>query len=130
MIKRQVIDEVGGLDEQFYLYWEETDYCLRAKRAGYRVLIDAETYILHKSGSTIGGRQELYTYYVFRNRLLLMKKHARVAQWLTLAPLLPAYALVHIIRGWGEGNAPWAAAVAIKEACQDFSAGAFGKKRV
>lgn len=129
LVKRNVINEVGGLDDRFYLYWEETDYCLRVQKAGYRILIIPETSIFHKSGKTIGGRGSLYTYYFFRNRLLLMQKHAHSGHWFILIPLLPIYALIHVLKSVREGNGFFQAGKVINEAWQDFRSGNFGRRK-
>ncbi|MFC2036379.1 glycosyltransferase family 2 protein [Chloroflexota bacterium] len=128
LIKREVIDKVGCFDEEFYLYWEEIDYCVRVRRAGYRVLVDRGVEICHKSGGTIGGRSELYTYYFFRNRLLLMQKHAKARHWLGLIPLLPVYALVHIAKSRQEGYDPILIGRSIAEAWSDFRNDRLGRR--
>jgi GT2 family glycosyltransferase len=128
MIKRKVIDQIGGLDDQFYLYWEETDYCLRLRQAGYQILIDPGTRILHKSGRTIGGRGALYTYYFFRNRLLLMHKHANPANWIVFFPLIPIYACIHVFNSVKEGNSWIEVTKAIMESWSDYWKGKFGKR--
>lgn len=128
LVKREVLEGVGTLDNRFYLYWEETDYCLRVRKAGYQIMINPETRILHKSGKTIGGRGSLYTYYFFRNRLLLTKKHAHIIDWLILSPLLPIYAVVHVLNSISEGNSFRETTVAILEAWWDFLRGHFGRR--
>jgi GT2 family glycosyltransferase len=129
LVKRETIEDVGMLDDQFYLYWEEIDYCLRVKQAGYQILITPETSILHKSSRTIGGRGSTYTYYFFRNRLLLMRKHGRVYHWLFLISLLPLYALIHVFKSVREGNNFWEVGTMIKKAWQDFRRGNFGRMK-
>lgn len=128
LVKRKVINVIGGLDDRFYLYWEETDYCLRVQKAGYRLLIIPEASIFHKSGKTIGGRGSLYTYYFFRNRLLLMKLHAHSRHWYILIPLLPIYALIHLVKSMREGNGFIQTGKIIIEAWQDFRSGNFGRR--
>ena len=52
-VKREVIAKIGGLSEKFRSYFEDTDYCLRAKEAGFRtVLCGAVTLVHHEHGST------------------------------------------------------------------------------
>jgi GT2 family glycosyltransferase len=52
-IRRDVIDAIGGLSADFESYFEDTDYCLRAKQAGYRVVLCGETTLVHdEHGST------------------------------------------------------------------------------
>lgn len=53
LIRRQVIDDIGLLDETYYAYWEDSDYCFRAQRAGWHVLFFAGAQIIHYTG--MGG---------------------------------------------------------------------------
>jgi GT2 family glycosyltransferase len=128
MLNREVLDTVGLFDENFYLYWEETDYCIRVRQAGKRLLVNPDTYVLHRSGASIGGRGGLYTYYFFRNRLLLVQKHAQKRHRIVLSFLLPFYALVHVLKGVREGHSYNQIARAIVHAWRDFRGGRFGRK--
>lgn len=56
MIRRDVIDEIGGLDERFFMYFEEVDYCLRATKAGWKVVFNPTIPIIH-----LGGQSSLAT---------------------------------------------------------------------
>jgi GT2 family glycosyltransferase len=47
MVRRQVVDCIGGLDESYFLYFEETDFCLRAKNAGFSTWYVPESRVLH-----------------------------------------------------------------------------------
>jgi len=58
MIRKKVLDQVGLLDERFKMYWEDTDICLRASRAGWRVCFTPEAEILHYTGKG-GGQRSL-----------------------------------------------------------------------
>ncbi|MGA7989840.1 MAG: glycosyltransferase [Thermoanaerobaculia bacterium] len=52
-VKREVLERIGGLSEKFQSYFEDTDYCLRAREAGFRtVLCGAVTLVHHEHGST------------------------------------------------------------------------------
>ncbi|MCR5545521.1 MAG: glycosyltransferase [Lachnospiraceae bacterium] len=46
-IKREVLDKVGGLNEKFFSYFEDTDYCLQVKDAGYRIVNCGEATMIH-----------------------------------------------------------------------------------
>lgn len=46
-IKREVVDKIGGLNEKFFSYFEDTDYCLRAKAAGYKVVCCGDVTLIH-----------------------------------------------------------------------------------
>ena len=47
LLKREILDEVGLFDEDFYMFYEEVDLCFRIKEAGYRILFTPEAEIIH-----------------------------------------------------------------------------------
>ena len=75
LIKRAVMNRIGLLDERFFAYFEDTDYCLRANAAGYiqRVVIDARIY--HKNTTNQIERPPHYHYLYNRNMYLFFKKY-------------------------------------------------------
>lgn len=76
-----------AFDEKFFLYGEDIDICLRMKKKGFRVLCVPPAKVWHKVGQSIQGSDSPdYTYYITRNRLLLMEKHARITQLLFFLP--------------------------------------------
>jgi N-acetylglucosaminyl-diphospho-decaprenol L-rhamnosyltransferase len=52
MVRREVLDAIGGLDEGFFLYFEETEFCHRAKAAGYGVWYVPESRVVHIAGQS------------------------------------------------------------------------------
>ena len=56
LIRREVVDEIGLLDENFFLYFEEVDYCFRAKKAGWNVVFNPKLSVIH-----LGGQSSLTT---------------------------------------------------------------------
>jgi N-acetylglucosaminyl-diphospho-decaprenol L-rhamnosyltransferase len=54
MIRREVLDKIGLLDETYFVYYEETDYCLRAKRAGFSSWYVPQSVIVHLEGQNTG----------------------------------------------------------------------------
>ena len=54
MIRRAVIDQIGLLDETYFVYYEETDYCLRARRAGWTSWYIPQSVIVHLEGQSTG----------------------------------------------------------------------------
>ncbi len=81
MLRRQAAEQVGFLDEEFYAYWEESDYCLRLRRAGWRIACAPQSVIYHKVGQTNRYLSNLYIYYMIRNGFLCMRKNGRWYQW-------------------------------------------------
>jgi len=86
MIRRQVFEEIGLIDERFFYYWEETELCIRARRAGWRIVHVPQARIWHKGVQPDYRPKPAVTYYAARNRLLALSKHGaplpvRLAVW-------------------------------------------------
>ncbi|MBD3884822.1 glycosyltransferase family 2 protein [Phormidium tenue FACHB-886] len=54
MVRRQVFESVGLMDEEYFLYYEETDFCLQAKRAGWSCWYVPESRVMHLAGQSTG----------------------------------------------------------------------------
>ncbi len=77
MIRRDVIEQIGFLDDKFYLYLEDLDYGLRAKAAGFRLMYYPKSVIWHvNAGSSGGAGNPIHDYYITRNRLLVGLRYA------------------------------------------------------
>ena len=77
IIHAKVFRTIGLMDERYFLQLEETDFYLRAVKAGFRSLCYTNARVLHKESVSIGGRQSsTKVYYMVRNRLLITEKHA------------------------------------------------------
>jgi GT2 family glycosyltransferase len=73
----KVIRSVGFLNDNFFLYLEDLDYCLRARKLGFQLKYIPESKIWHiNAGSTAKPGNELHAYYFTRNRLLIGIKYA------------------------------------------------------
>lgn len=89
LISREVISRVGLLDSDYFAYYEDADYCLRAKNAGYALLYVPKARIWHKaarSTTDIYSYSPVTMYLGIRNRLLFMKKHGNPVGWLIFIP--------------------------------------------
>lgn len=75
MLKREVIDKVGLMPECFFLYYEELDWSMMITRAGYEIWYEPASTIYHKESQSTGQNSPLRTYYITRNRLLLVKRN-------------------------------------------------------
>lgn len=76
LVRRDVMDAVGLMDERFFLFYEETDWILRAKRAGFKMMYVPKARIWHKVSASVGGHQSpLMLYYMMRNNPLLMRNN-------------------------------------------------------
>ena len=75
MLKREVIDRVGLMPECYFLYYEELDWSMMITRAGYEIWYEPTSTIYHKESQSTGQNSPLRTYYITRNRLLLVKRN-------------------------------------------------------
>ena len=77
MFRREAAEEIGLLDERFFLYYEETDWCARAARAGWGIVVAPAARIRHRVSATAGATSPATDYYYNRNRLLFLAKNLR-----------------------------------------------------
>lgn len=75
LLPRRVLDAVGKMPEEFFLYYEELDWCEQIKRAGFSIAVVPQATILHKESRSVGKRSLLQTYYLNRNRVLFMRRN-------------------------------------------------------
>ncbi|HJU46043.1 MAG TPA: glycosyltransferase family 2 protein [Chitinophagaceae bacterium] len=75
MVSREVIEKVGAMPEEFFLYYEEFDWCEQIKRKGYKIYYQPKALIYHKESMTTGKASTLKTYYLTRNRILFMRRN-------------------------------------------------------
>jgi len=75
LIKREAIEKVGLMPECFFLYYEEIDWSMMFTRAGYEIWYDPSCTVYHKESQTTGQNSALRTYYITRNRLLIVKRN-------------------------------------------------------
>lgn len=80
LIKRSVIERIGLLPERYFAYWEDTDYSLRAIRAGFQNVVVPDARVLHRvplPGTVRFQRKPHYFYYMTRNRHFLVLSYLR-----------------------------------------------------
>jgi len=73
--RRDVIERVGLLDEDFYIYGEDVDFCLRARKLGYKIVYVPSSVFYHRRSTTIGEKSPRGLYWTARSRILLILKH-------------------------------------------------------
>jgi hypothetical protein len=75
MLKHEIIEKVGLMPECYFLYYEELDWSMMITRAGYEIWYEPTATIYHKESQSTGQNSPLRTYYITRNRLLLVKRN-------------------------------------------------------
>ncbi len=82
MVPRKVIEEVGGLPEEFFIYYEEFDWCEQIKRKGYKVYYQPASLIYHKESMTTGKSSPFKTFYHTKNRILFMRRNMKFLNYI------------------------------------------------
>lgn len=122
LIRAEAITRLGGLDPDYFAYYEESDFCVRARRAGGRVGLVPSAQVVHMgsvSADRVSGMRE---YLMMRNRILFVKKNGTRLQWLsTLFYALAYYGPKRSVRAAIYGS--WAS---ISWLWQGWFAGVFG----
>jgi GT2 family glycosyltransferase len=90
LYRRTMLDQIGGFDDDFFLYCEDTDLGLRARWAGWKCLYAPDAVVDHHYSHSAGKASGLKAYYVERNRLFVLVKNfpaaiLMAAPWVTLA---------------------------------------------
>ena len=75
LVRRAVIEQAGALDSEYFMYWEETEWCIRAGRAGWKVIQVPHAKLWHKGVKRSYEPRPYVTYYMTRNQLFTQAKH-------------------------------------------------------
>ena len=75
LIKKEVFNKIGFFDNHFFLYYEDVDFCLRARRQGFRIIVEPRLKIYHSLSKTIGKVSSLAIYHQTRSALIFGRKH-------------------------------------------------------
>ncbi|MDP3998539.1 MAG: glycosyltransferase family 2 protein, partial [bacterium] len=74
-IKRQVFEKIGLFDEKYFLYFEDLDFCLRAKKAGFKIALEPKVVIFHKLGGSAGRWSKTAIFHNLRSNFIFITKH-------------------------------------------------------
>lgn len=112
MLKKEVIEKVGLMPEDYFLYYEELDWSMMITRTGYDIWYEPACTIYHKESQTTGQNSPLRTYYITRNRLLLVKRNWKgYSKYLSYIYLIVIVAIRDIIKHTLHGQLSLANAV-------------------
>jgi hypothetical protein len=101
MVRRKVIEDAGGMDEAYFLYYEETDHCRKVKAAGFTIWYVPESRVMHIGGQSTGVTTQpevprrLPAYWYESRRRYFAKNHGVPYAMATDAVLLLAHLLGH-----------------------------------
>jgi GT2 family glycosyltransferase len=76
LVRSQVVQEIGSLDDALFLYYEDADWCARARRAGWKLCYAPKSVVLHKASASLGGMESpRMSYYLARNLLYFVRRN-------------------------------------------------------
>ena len=75
-LKREVAEKVPVMDERYFIYYEDSDWCMRVKKAGFRIFTSANASVSHRVSASLGMESPRFYYYRTRNRFLFMRENA------------------------------------------------------
>ncbi|HEX6974208.1 MAG TPA: glycosyltransferase [Vicinamibacterales bacterium] len=97
LIRRQVFERAGLLDEAYFFSFEDIDFCLRAKAAGFDTVVAQQAIVYHEGGRSIGRRSARRVYFATRNHLRLSKRAGPPGAALARAPLVVGLNLAYVL---------------------------------
>jgi len=75
MCRRADLAQVGLMEDQFFLYYEELDWCEKFKRAGKKIWFTGRATVFHKESMSVGKESSIKTYFMTRNRMLFIRRN-------------------------------------------------------
>ena len=76
LIKSEIFEKTGNLSDDYFMYFEDADFCMKVKDTGYKIWYNPKAVIYHKVGLSSGGEESLFSIkWGTRNRLIFMKKY-------------------------------------------------------
>lgn len=75
LIPKSTFSKIGKLNEEYFLYYEDADYCAKVISGGLKILYNPQAIIYHSVSASTGKNSPLTQYYMIRNRLIFIKKN-------------------------------------------------------
>ncbi|BBB91613.1 MAG TPA: glycosyltransferase family 2 protein [Methylomusa anaerophila] len=96
------------MDERYFLYFEDVDYCMRLNRKGIPLLVVPQAVIWHKKSASVSNNAHIQAYYSVRNNLYFMEKYAKIKYKIRYYPYFIIRSLLfsirHLVRGFIKRN--------------------------
>lgn len=97
-IKKEIFKKIGFLPEDYFIYYEDVEFCIKAKRAGFKAIYLPDAIIYHDESSYFGKNSPAHQYYMARNHLYFEEKYAPLILKIREICRLPKTILEHIQR--------------------------------
>ena len=104
LVPMRLIKQLGTMSEMFFLYYEELDWAARFHKAGYEIHYVGSACIFHKESISTGKNSPFKTFYLYRNRLLYIRRNSKGWQRLVSSMFFtflssPAHIIKHLLKG-------------------------------
>jgi GT2 family glycosyltransferase len=100
LLSRRMLNEIGLFDELFFMYFEDVDLSWRGQKAGWKFYYCPDSVVWHEHSGSSKEHSDFWTFYVTRNRLLIMWKHARFLLALRVyAVFVKEFVIVPVVKG-------------------------------
>jgi hypothetical protein len=98
LVRKAAIEQAGMLDASFFIYWEETEWCIRVARGGWQIIHVPRARIWHKGVQRDYQPKPSFTYYGTRNHLLTLAKHkapmgVKIFTWVNIFRTLASWSI-------------------------------------
>ncbi len=127
LITREVFDAIGLFDEDYFFTFEDLDFCLRARRAGFATIVSTDARAYHEGSRSIGAASPLRVYFAARNHLLLAARsepqRRGVSAWLRNGSIV-ALNVAHAVLS--RSGSLGSRLMAVAEGTRDYAVGAYG----
>jgi GT2 family glycosyltransferase len=77
LLRSSAIDQVGGFDPNFFMYWEDADLCLRLRDGGWKLVVAEDSRVLHRESASLGKKSPLLDYYYSNSVVHFFRKHSK-----------------------------------------------------
>ncbi|MDD2425873.1 MAG: glycosyltransferase family 2 protein [Bacteroidales bacterium] len=126
MVRREVIEKSGVMEEDYFLYYEEMDWCERIKKAGYEIWYYPGSSVIHKESRSTGKESAAKSYYMTRNRLMFAERHRKgIVKIFAIIYLLSVAPAAGVYRSLAKGRRDNARAILF--GVRDFLINRYGK---
>ncbi|MDW7691032.1 glycosyltransferase family 2 protein [Flammeovirgaceae bacterium SG7u.111] len=89
LVRKEVLDEVGLIDEEYFVYVEEMDWMHRMKKEGWKLSVALDSKVFHKDSSSTKDIKEFYYYQLNKNHMIFLKKH--YGMFYNVVSVVPAF---------------------------------------
>lgn len=108
LVSREALTAIGMLDEGFFMYWEDADFCFRLRQAGWRLAVSGESKVWHKGSSFVGKGSVNSFRYFNASASLFFSRHVPVPVFTFWVGFGLRLAKRILVGDWEKTRATWA----------------------